>query len=125
MDDDGTAVLVDWDLAGPTTAVWELAGAAWRLLPLYRGPADWALAEPPEQRLRDLADGYGLARSQRRRLVPAVIERMQSLADTIRLWGAEGIGQWAGLLASGHDRVEQDMEAVAGAETRLTRALLE
>ena len=71
-----------------------------------------------------LTDGYGLDGPQRRGLVPIILERMQSHSDTVQTWGGEGIGQWAALLETGHDRVARDMELVAAAQSRLTAALL-
>lgn len=118
------SALIDWDMAGPSTSLWDLAGAAWRLTPLYSGPTEWPVEEPSDRRLRQLADGYGLDADQRRRLVPTILERMQSHADTVRAWGSEGIGQWAALLETGHDRVARDMESVAADQSRLTAALL-
>jgi hypothetical protein len=45
----------DWDLAGPTTPVMELAFIAWNCVPLWRDLGD----EPSAERLVRICDGYG------------------------------------------------------------------
>jgi len=59
FDGDTLVGVFDWDLAGPTTALFELGFVAWNCIPLYRrpdvdDPDFWAAA-----RLRRLADAYG------------------------------------------------------------------
>jgi hypothetical protein len=99
------AGLVDFDLAGPTTAYKDSFNTAMHWAPL-RDPADvWAgwEAVDPFRRLRIFADAYGWDDDERRRL-PAFgveaaalsYERMQHNARTLgggwaRMWG-EGVG---------------------------------
>src|SRR3712207_5376438 len=59
FDGDSLVGVFDWDLAGPTTALFELGFIAWNCVPLYRhpdtdDPDSWAAA-----RLRLLAGAYG------------------------------------------------------------------
>lgn len=103
---DGRAAgLVDFDLAGPTTALKDSFNTAMHWVPL-RDPADawpgWEAADP-FRRLRVFADAYGWSDEDRRRL-PALgieatalsYERMQHNAGALgggwaRMWEA-GVG---------------------------------
>lgn len=70
---DGVAVaLIDFDLASPGSAIWDLALAARLWVPL-RDPHDvpGPLAAAAPERLRLLADAYGLTRAERGELVEA------------------------------------------------------
>jgi len=58
--DDGLAVMVDWDLAGPGSRLWDLANAAHCWGPLFAGSKLFDLAEQA-RRLRLFCDAYGLA----------------------------------------------------------------
>lgn len=100
------AGLVDFDLAGPTTAFKDSFNTAMHWVPL-RDPADaWAgwEAEDPFRRLRIFADAVGWNREERRRL-PAFgveatalsYERMRHNARALgggwaRMWD-EGVGE--------------------------------
>ena len=75
---DGHAVaLIDFDLAAPGRAVWDLAMAARYWVPML-DPASAAMLHPADldtpARLRILADGYGLSPEERAEL-PGVIEQ--------------------------------------------------
>lgn len=99
------AGLVDFDLAGPTTALMDSYNAAMHWVPL-RDPADawpgWESADP-FRRLRIFADAYGWDQDERRRLPRLGIdaaalsyERMQHRARTLgggwaRMWD-DGVG---------------------------------
>jgi hypothetical protein len=58
------AGIIDWDTAGPSNRVWDLAYAAFQLVPLHAdaGLAAWGWDAPPDRRarLRELAAAYGL-----------------------------------------------------------------
>ncbi|SEQ40207.1 phosphotransferase [Microlunatus flavus] len=82
---EGRAVaLIDFDLAGPTTRLEDLVNTATHWVPL-RAPADvwpgWSRTRQPE-RLRVLADAYGLGAAERASLVDVAVAR----AD--RMWWA-------------------------------------
>ena len=71
----GRAVaLIDFDLAGPGSAAWDLASAARHWAPLYdeRDIAD-ARQGQVLRRFRLLLDGYGLARAQRHEVAEAIL----------------------------------------------------
>lgn len=63
---------IDWDMAAPAPAVWDLAHCAWQFVPLV-ADAGWIASgwpEPPPlpihlRRVRELVDGYGLDRTSR------------------------------------------------------------
>jgi hypothetical protein len=83
---DGRAVaLIDFDLASPGSALWDVALAARLWVPL-RDPAD-VPAELPARardRLRRFADAYGLARRERERMPAAVLATHTWCYDIIR-----------------------------------------
>jgi hypothetical protein len=86
----------DWDLAAPGPALWDVAYAAWRFVPLYsgstdRGPTDRAT------RLRAFCDAYGLEPTERANLVPMIERRIQSAYDTGKAWGEAGKPGWSQL----------------------------
>jgi Ser/Thr protein kinase RdoA (MazF antagonist) len=55
FDGDDVAGVFDWDLAGPTTPLMELAFIAWNCVPLWRDTGDEASAE----RIRRICSAYG------------------------------------------------------------------
>lgn len=59
----GPTAIIDWDLAGPAPAIWEVAHAAWTFVPLYTDE-DCARIRVPirsrGRRLRQFCDAYGL-----------------------------------------------------------------
>ena len=77
--------LIDWDLAAPAPPRWDLAGAAYRFVPLYDDATCDRLGfrvGRPTERLRILCDAYGLR--EREALLPTVrkassLEWQQSL----------------------------------------------
>ena len=77
FDSDAMATgLIDFDLAAPGSAVWDLATAARSWCPLVDDvdlPAGYAAGRDRFRRLAVLLDAYGLARSQRLAVVEAVV----------------------------------------------------
>lgn len=70
--------IIDWDLCAPGRRLWDLAYAAWRLVPLHRPEylqyVGWPGADPDRaRRLRLFVDTYGL--ESRHELLSAVRER--------------------------------------------------
>ena len=88
-------VLVDWDAAGPATALWELAYTAQTASPLEPGRAVPGSATG----LRALVDGYGLDEPGRRRLVPLLARRAQGMVDLLGDGARTGRQPWARLEA--------------------------
>lgn len=82
--------LIDWDLAGPGDESWDLAYAAWRMVPLYNDDFfHQRNVAPPDRlsRLRLFVDAYGLR--ERDGFVALICQRIRSLYDTARVWGGE------------------------------------
>ncbi len=103
---DGAAVaLLDFEFTAPGRALWDLAALAMMCIPLDT-PDDAAHSErgglDPVQRLRVVADAYGLDTDQRRELVEILGDRMANGGAFVRrrieageeafiaMWGAMG-----------------------------------
>ena len=114
---DGVPVaFIDWDFAAPAPAIWDVAYAAWRSVPLYydgipgsdsdRGTharilfQETANAEECGRRLRLFCDAYGL--DDRSTLLDVIQHRQQVMHDTVRVWGEAGIPGFAELWKTGH-----------------------
>lgn len=93
FDGDEVAGVFDWDFAGPTTAVQELAHQAWNAVPLFRDIG----AEASARRLEALAAGYGDQSAAD--LLDAVVGRVRAAIDHVRVMAQSEEG--AGLLAAG------------------------
>lgn len=91
-------VFIDWDAAGPSTRLWDLAYAA----------QAFALNDPataPELAARDLAalvDGYGADDALRAALPAAMHERSTAMLDLLRTSHRDGVEPWASMYADGH-----------------------
>ena len=88
---DGRAVaLIDFDLASPGSAEWDLAAAARLWVPL-QDPRDLpaAVVDRVEERLRLFADAYGLTGDRRREMVLAIPRTHEWGYDIVRE-GAQG-----------------------------------
>jgi hypothetical protein len=85
----------DWDLAGPSTPLLELAFIAWNCVPLWRdiGP------EAAARRLTVIATSYGAVAA--RRILQAVPRRIQMMLDGIPAAAAAGDEGMAKLMTSG------------------------
>jgi aminoglycoside phosphotransferase (APT) family kinase protein len=101
----------DWDLAGPSTPLMELAHLAWNAVPLFRPvPADQAA-----DRLRVIADAYGGPTALE--VLRAVPVRVRMSVDGIRDAVAAGDETMRGLTAVGEP--ERTERALAGLLTRI------
>jgi hypothetical protein len=96
--------IIDWDLAGPGTAVSDLAFVAWQWVPLH-GPLvtrflGWA--PPPDriQRLRLLLEAYGL--DDRSGFIDAVAARVAYNRDVMIGKAAAGDEAYQRLVEQGH-----------------------
>lgn len=74
----------DWDMAGPTTPLLELAFIAWNCVPLWRDTGPEAAAS----RLQIIAAAYG--RLDARQILHAVPRRIQTMLDWIPAAAAAG-----------------------------------
>lgn len=77
---------IDWDLAAPGPAWWDIAFAIWHFVPLYGDPAsdpfDLAEFEPRAHRTRLFCDSYGLA--DRGDLVGQILARQRATLRAIK-----------------------------------------
>jgi hypothetical protein len=85
--------LVDWDFAAPGRRLWDLAYAAWWLVPLHRPEfmkaIGWPEVDKP-RRLRTFADAYGLG-EERALLLDVLRERQLRNQMQLRSWVATGL----------------------------------
>jgi hypothetical protein len=108
----GRAVaLIDFDLGGPGSAVWDVACAA-RLWAPLRDPVD-APHDRALERLRLFVDEYGLQASERGRVVDALVEAHEWCYRIVR-----------GALENGHQPFERMWRAGGKAKAERTRAWL-
>jgi thiamine kinase-like enzyme len=96
--------IIDWDLAGPGSALSELAFLAWQWVPLH-GPVVTGLLgwpEPPDRirRLNLLLDSYGL--EDRTGFIDEVITRIGYNRDVMVRKAAEGNQGYRSLIEQGH-----------------------
>jgi hypothetical protein len=93
----GTAVaLIDFDLAGPGTAVWDVAAAA-RLWAPLRDPSDVTDVRRGRElhRLRLFIDAYGLDADGRAAFLPALRDSHSWMRDIVRDGAAKGVPGFA------------------------------
>lgn len=101
FDGDELAGVFDWDFAGPSTPLLELAFMAWNCVPLWRDIG----AEPAAVRLQLLSSTYG--ESTARDILHAVQPRIQLMLDGISLAAAAGDKGMQNLLAAGEPERSQ------------------
>lgn len=118
-DGDDLAGVLDWDLAGPSSPLLELAHLAWHAVPLVRAaPGDPAHAV---RRLRLLAASYGGGRHDgpgAREILDAVPGRVRLAVDGIRAASGRGDAQMAAGMAAAGEPARTEA-ALAGLEARL------
>jgi Ser/Thr protein kinase RdoA (MazF antagonist) len=83
---DALAGVFDWDLAGPSTPLHELAFLAWTGVPLWGDP-DPAVAAP---RLAAISGAYGDGALTPRRILRAVPGRLRAMYDSLSAAAAAG-----------------------------------
>jgi Phosphotransferase enzyme family len=95
FDGDELTGVFDWDLAGPTTPLLELAFIAWNCVPLWRDTGHREAA----RRLDVIASGYGGFSA--RQVLHAVPPRIEAMLDGIPRAAAAGDQGMANLVARG------------------------
>lgn len=119
------AALIDFDLARPTTPVVDLVNAMYWWVPLLpdceRAPA--LVGADAAQRVRLMADAYGLTVEQRALVVPTAVRRAANATLTMRAaaevdpvfrrWWDEGV----------KDRMPRAQEFITGEASRIDAAL--
>lgn len=91
-------VFIDWDGAGPSTRLWDLAYAAQSFGMLIAGQA----VESAAARLRALVDGYGADDALREVLPAAMSKRTAAMFELLRSSSESGFQPWAEMYANGH-----------------------
>ena len=104
---DGVSVaFIDWDFAAPAPAIWDVAYAAWRFVPLYYdgipGSDDEVDVKECARRLRLFCDVYAL--EDRSGLLDAIQDRQQVMYETVRGWGQAGVPGFVEMWKTGHAR---------------------
>jgi Ser/Thr protein kinase RdoA (MazF antagonist) len=95
---DDRVVFVDWDGAGPSTRLWDLAYAA-QTFTLDDPGRDAGTAAAD---LRALVDGYGADPALRSALPEAMTARAEAMRRLLRDAAASGREPWAGMERTGH-----------------------
>lgn len=91
-------VFIDWDGAGPSTRLWDLAYAAQSFGLLFEGqPVEDAAA-----RLRAVVDGYGADLALRTALPDAMANRTLAMFELLRSSSESGFQPWADMYVNGH-----------------------
>ncbi|WP_104139365.1 phosphotransferase [Arthrobacter sp. ZGTC131] len=91
-------VFIDWDGAGPSTRLWDLAYAAQSFGMLFDGQP----AEEAAWRLRAVVDGYGADHALRKALPAAMAQRTAAMFNLLRSSYETGFQPWADMYVNGH-----------------------
>ncbi len=91
-------VFIDWDAAGPSTRLWDLAYAAQSFATLFEGQP---VAEAA-RRLKAFVDGYGADTALRQALPQALAERTAAMDNLLRNAHGSGLQPWAQMYNEGH-----------------------
>ena len=91
-------VFIDWDGAGPSTRLWDLAYSAQAFAVLAPNQDPSAAAA----RLRMFVDGYGADEAMRAALPAAMVERTAAMHALLRDSHASGREPWGSMYINGH-----------------------
>ncbi|NMA76089.1 MAG: phosphotransferase [Actinomycetales bacterium] len=91
-------VFIDWDGAGPSTRLWDLAYSTQAFT--VNDPGE--RLEHSSARLRAFVDGYGADDALRARLPEAMAQRAEAMHDLLRRSHAEGRDPWGSMFVQGH-----------------------
>ena len=94
---------IDWDVAGPRPAIWDVAYCAVGVVPITPQSGEHEAEEiPMALRLRALCDGYGLERADRDEFPRVVVARIDSSYTHLRRRAEAGVEPWRQLWSDGH-----------------------
>jgi hypothetical protein len=91
-------VFIDWDGAGPSTRLWDLAYAAQSFGMLFEGQP----VEAAALRLRAVVDGYEADDAMRSALPSAMVKRTTAMWNLLKSSNEAGIQPWADMYVNGH-----------------------
>jgi hypothetical protein len=126
---DGIPVaFLDWDLAAPGPALWDVAHAAWRFVPLYSDLSGrgWPTGlDERASRLRVFSDAYGVTDTGRAHLVETIERRIRCGWETGKARAEAGEPGWSQLWQepSHRDGPLRDLAYVHQHRRALNRAL--
>jgi Ser/Thr protein kinase RdoA (MazF antagonist) len=109
----------DWDMAGPSTPLYELAFIAWTCVPLWEDIG----ADAAAQRLTAIADGYGDGAFDARRILAAVPGRIRAMFDGMPAAAAAGDRGVANLIRGGQRRSYATLAALVARLPAIDRLL--
>lgn len=113
-------VFIDWDAAGPSTRLWDLAYSAQSFAHLVQGEPVDAAAE----RLKAFIDGYGAGEELRAALPAAMSERTAAMHNMLQSANEEGLQPWGRMYVEGHgEHWRQAAEFVERHQNAWTTAL--
>ncbi|WP_458112737.1 phosphotransferase [Arthrobacter sp. R1-13] len=91
-------VFIDWDGAGPSTRLWDLAYAAQSFSVLFEGQP----VEEAALRLRAVVDGYGADDALRKALPAAMAKRTAAMYNLLKSSHETGFQPWSDMYLNGH-----------------------
>ena len=91
-------VFIDWDGAGPSTRLWDLAYAAQSFGMLFDGQP----VEEAALRLRAVVDGYEADDALRKALPAAMAKRTAAMFNLLKSSNETGFQPWADMYGNGH-----------------------
>lgn len=109
--DDDRWVFIDWDGAGPSTRLWDLAYAA-QSFALLNADQDAALAGA---RLRWFVDGYGAEAATRQALPEVMTQRTAAMHALLEDAHASGREPWGSMYLNGHGEYWRSTSEYIGA----------
>lgn len=113
-------VFIDWDAAGPSTRLWDLAYATQSFGMLFEGQTVKSAAT----RLRTLVDGYEADLALREALPATMAKRAAARVELLRSSSDSGFQPWADMYVNGHgEHWRAAAEYVARNQTAWERAL--
>lgn len=115
-------VFIDWDGAGPSTRLWDLAYAAQSFGLLFAGQP----VREAAVRLRAVVDGYEANQALREALPEAMTKRTFAMYELLRSSSESGFQPWADMYVNGHgEHWRAAAEYVALNQAAWTQALLQ
>lgn len=91
-------IFIDWDGAGPSTRLWDLAYAAQSFGQLFDGQP----VEAAALRLRAVVDGYDADDALRKALPAAMAKRTAAMYNLLKSSNETGFQPWADMYVNGH-----------------------
>jgi Ser/Thr protein kinase RdoA (MazF antagonist) len=91
-------VFIDWDAAGPSTRLWDLAYAAQSFGLLF----DEQPVAEAAWRLQAVVDGYGADAAMRKALPEALVKRTAAMYGLLESSHKTGLQPWADMYLNGH-----------------------